>query len=204
MACKKIKKTIKIITSGLLIGSIFISNFAAAKPVTRKSFVMELGQVTFDAQTAKTEGVEDSANFFRFAYGQQKKSVVYSLGFSGFMYKDNESFKQDVVDQSGNQSTADTSTGTFNAYAEGGYILKMHNSFNADLLAGYEQVLQSSRSIPNCTNCSSEDIKIKAGVYVSSRLGYEWNNGFKMSLSYRQYISGDVENALALNSIWHF
>lgn len=155
-----------------------------------------LGQASIDGQKAFAGGVEDSALYIRLGVEFQRSSWLYGVGLSGLLYDDNAEFSQTVRDLSGNISTADSSANAFDLYGEVGYRYLLATRSYLDFMTGYEQVLTSGRSIPNCSNCYDEDIDIDSGFYLMPRLQFETEGGFTFSFMYRQYVTGDLESAV--------
>ncbi|MGD8569563.1 MAG: porin family protein [Gammaproteobacteria bacterium] len=165
----------------------------------KSGFSFALGQVNVDSTIATQERVEDTATYLRFAWEGQTNAMLYAVGISGFLYSDNDQFSQRVVDNFGNRSTAESDASAFSLYGETGMSYRIGTSASADLLGGYEFVIDSSRSIPNCSGCASEDIDIAAGAFVAPRLSFQTSDRFKLSFSYFQYLTGDINNAFSLN-----
>ncbi len=194
----------KILKNTIAVTTICFSSITVINANEQSYFAVELGQVKFDEAVANKEGINTTANTFRFS--MEKKYTVWTVagGIAGFLYGDNENFKQSVVDQFGNQSTASSSSSSINIFVEGGYSYAITDAVSVDALAGHEHLISSSRSISNCSTCSSSDINVTGGFYLNPRVSYQWDNGLKMSLVYRQYLSGDIENAFGLNGAWKF
>lgn len=198
-----VNKVIKNLTAvSILCLSGVTTAFADGNEKTVMAF--ELGQVKFNEATARQEGIKNSATFIRLAAEKQSGIWLFGGGFAGFFYSDNESFKQNVVDQFGNRTTAKSTSNSTNLFAEAGLTYAISNKLSSDILLGYELMMSSSRSIDKCSNCTTDKIKVKAGSYISPRLAYEWDNVFKLSLVYRSFLSGDVKSALGLNAAFYF
>lgn len=163
-----------------------------------------IGQVAIDSASATRGKIKDSATYIRLAVEGRSQGWLYGGGISGYFYSDKNKFSQGVEDQFGNRSTEDSSASAVNLYGEAGIAYPVSASMSADFLAGYEFVAESSRAISNCTDCASEDIDVDAGVYVAPRIRYQVGDKFTMSLSYQQYLTGDVENAIALYFGWTY
>ena len=163
----------------------------------RLAWFAGLGQANIDGEEAFGQGIEDSALYIRLGLEFQRSSWLYGFGLSGLIYDDNAEFSQTVRDQFGNISTADSSAEAFDLYGEVGYRYMFSTATYLDFFTGYEQVLTSGRSISNCTDCYDDDIDIDSGLYLMPRLQFETQGGYIFSLSYRQYLSGDLENAIA-------
>ena len=166
------------------------------------SIYLSLGKVSFDAKKASDAKIDDTATYIRFGGEVENDSLIYGGGMSLFQYRDGAGFDQYVQDLSGNTSTASSSASSFNIYGEMGYAFVTSTGFRADLIGGYEHILESSRSIPNCSDCKKDNIDIKSGLYVSPRLRYVSNFGntghYTITLSYSKGIGGDVQNATML------
>ncbi len=166
--------------------------------------VVEFGQIKINEQVANVEGINNSAN--RIRVGAQKKYVNWNFsgGLGGFLYSDRQGFSQNVVDQFGNQSTASSSSSATNVYFDVGYSYALSSEFLVNLQTGYEHVASSSRKIANCQSCSKVTINVKAGTYIAPRIAYQLGRALKLSLVYRQFLSGDIKSDLAFNMAWRF
>lgn len=164
---------------------------------------LSFGQATLDSDKATQEKITDSAKYLRLAGEGIKNNLMFGGGFSAYFYSDNADFSQYVQDQFGNQSTANSTADANNLFGEAGYTLNISNNLRMDLLAGYEYIFTSSRSIDNCSNCTKEDINIKSGAYLHPRLSFQSTkdpSGFlyEVGLSYAKSFTGDVKNVLML------
>ncbi len=168
------------------------------------SWYVSLGEISFDSEVASQEGVKDTATYFRAAWEGQSNAILYAVGLSGYFYSDRQSFSQTVEDSSGSISTERSSAEAVNLYFEGGYSHSLSKNLSAEILGGYELVLQSERSISYCSNCSSSDIDIDGGLYTTPRIKFTADNGFTLALSYHVYLSGDVENAASISLGWSY
>lgn len=157
-----------------------------------------LGSASLDSQAAAEEGIEDSALYIRLGVEFQRSHILYGVGLSGLFYDDNAEFSQTVEDLFGDVSTEDSTAEAFDLFGEVGYRYMLSAGSYMDFFGGYEHVLSSERSISNCSNCFEEDIDIESGVYLMPRYQYETEGGYLFTLLYRQYVSGDMENAIAL------
>jgi len=166
------------------------------------SIYLSLGTANFNSKQASNEKIDDSATEIRIGGELQNQYMIYGGGMSVYQYKDGAGFSQYVQDLSGNTSTASSDASSFNLYGEFGYALNLSPAFRVDLMGGYEHILESSRSIPNCSNCDKKKIDIKSGLYFSPRLRYVADTGnaghILFVLSYSKGVSTDIENAILL------
>ena len=155
-----------------------------------------VGQVNFDSPVAVQEGIEDDALYWKLGVEYQENNYIIGGGFSIFSYSDDESFSQLVEDVFGDTSREESSAEAFNLFVEGGYKFDLGSGFSLALLAGFEAVLSSERSIDFCSDCIEEDIDIESGFYVAPRITYQFSNNIVVSGTFQQHLQGDVENSV--------
>ncbi len=156
-----------------------------------------LEQVNIDNNKARSEGVDDTA----YAIGFSADYIINqylsaSLGSSIIIYDDEESFTETVqvvggIDD-GDIETADSSANAIQIYAGLGPQFFFGNKSNAYFKAhaGLSNILQSERSIGNCSDCREEDIDIDSGAYIQASLGYQFKK-LNFSAQYTQYANED-------------
>ena len=166
--------------------------------VSTSSVYGSLGMSSIDSQVASTEGVDDSATYFRFGWEKQQTSLIYGFGISGLLYDDDESFSQRVEDFTGDQFDEGSSASGIALLGEVGYRHVLNGFVQLDGILGLEYMMSSSRGIDNCRNCYSEDIEVDSGVYVSPRVIFKTDRSFYFGMDYRVYLSGDIENGVTL------
>jgi len=166
------------------------------------SIYLTYGKVNFDPKQANQENVDPSASYIRLGGEYREDNGIFGGGMSIFSYNDSAGFQQYVQDQYGNVTTASSNASSVNLYGEIGYTASLTDSLRADLLGGYELVVESNRSIPSCSNCDKEAIDIKSGLYVTPRLGlngdFSGRGHWEITLSYAKGIGGNVENITML------
>jgi len=150
-------------------------------------------------EAAKREYLDTSAEYYNLGWQGKNEELIVEAGFNIINYDDKYGFSQVVEDTSGNASTADSIAQSFTMNLGGGYSYEFAPQFSLELVGGYEGFMSSSRSIPNCSNCSESDFDMSGGLYVLPRVKFTSNNGFLIALAYHRYLSGDLESALALN-----
>lgn len=161
-----------------------------------------LGRLTLDIESANREGIERLANHIRIGADiRAKKPLIFSAGLSGYAYDDNEQFTQSVRNVAGIESDVSSTADATNAYAEAGIALRPFEAMTLDLMAGYEHVFSSSRSIEHCSNCRSGKIDIHGGVYLAPSVRVYISHGITLSLTYQQRYSGDIENGYYMSII---
>lgn len=196
---------IKKMMMGCCALSLSFSVFAVdtAKPATTpvapgSAIYLALGKVTIDSEAANKENIKDTASYIRLGFEILRNPWLFGGGLSGIFYSDEVGFSQTVVDQFGTVSKAESSADSFNLYGESGYSYSLANFLKVELLAGYELVLSSSRSIANCSNCASQDIEIDAGFYLNPRIRFVIKNNYTLSLSAHKFMVGDLKNVFSL------
>lgn len=167
-----------------------------AQQTTRMYF--GLGRASFDDAVVQ-EGIDTTATSWRFGMERQTGNLLIGGGLSGFLYKDNESFSQDVTSTFGSDSRADSSATAYSLYFEGGYSHSLNDKVSLGLLGGMELVLSSTRGIGNCTNCYEEDIDVSSGLYIQPRINIDINSDWYWGASYNQYLGGDAKNNFMVN-----
>jgi len=195
---------IKQMLTGLCAFTLSFSVFAAgeATPNTTRAaptggMFAAFGKMSIDSAVADKENIKDSASYFRMGGEFTPHPWIFGGGIAGIFYSDSSGFSQRVQDQYGTVTNAKSTADSFNLFGEAGYSYSLVETFKVELLAGYELVLSSSRKIDSCADCASEDIDVKAGLYVSPRIKLLVNN-FYISLTAQQFIAGDVKNAFFL------
>ena len=134
------------------------------------------GLIMLDDKKAKKEGVEDSAPYLKPGFELYRSSWLFGGGLSIIFYDDNQEFKQAVEDFTGDTSVEESSAFATDIYAEVGYRHEFSDHLYLDVIGGYEYMLQSDRSISNCSNCFEEDIDLSAGLYLAPRLQLKKKN----------------------------
>lgn len=160
-----------------------------------------LGSVSFDPQVAASMAaqIDDSAFALEFGYERRLKSgFVWGAGINFYSYSDNAGFSVITESQFGSVKRSDSDASAFTGFGELGYSFTPNKKVALSLMAGYERVFTSSRSISNCRNCPSEDIDIDAGAYLTPKVVYTFDNNWTLGLSYNGYVSGDIDNMVML------
>ncbi|WP_028885090.1 porin family protein [Teredinibacter turnerae] len=168
--------------------------------------LLSIGQVSFDSELAAREGVDDSALYVVAGWeGRYRSNLIVGAGISLYDYSDNEAFEQ-LTESSwgGNERNSSSSATAYNLYGELGYGVDLAPTVSLDLLAGYEMVLSSERSISYCSDCYSEDIEIDSGLFVAPRLRFKPWEHWVIALSYQSYLTGDVESSAQISTGYVF
>lgn len=169
-----------------------------------------LAMLSIDEDTARTQGVDDSAYLIGFEGNYRQSSWVTTLGMDIVVYDDNEEFSQTVVGDGlfndGDVSVESSSaTGVLLSVATG-YEWRFTESNDVSVLvqAGYSQMFASDRSIDNCEDCYSEDIDVDGGLFAAVSL-MKSNENFDIGLYFQQYLTGDgLDNGLGLRFSLHY
>ena len=169
-----------------------------APPSISHTLIANIAHIGLDSKTATAEGIEDSATVLRLGWEGQMNNWLFGGGLGFLIYSDNESFSQTTRDTFGDVDDSDSSADALTLYGEAGYSFPFGSGFSFDLAAGVEVITGSKRSIANCRDCRSEDIEIDGGFYIAPELSYTNNGKYKFSLSYQNYLSGDLESGIAL------
>ena len=189
-----------------LILSIFFTSAAFAqqnqdeqRDYRQWAFTFSIANTTLDSEQAAREGIDDTALAFLFALDYRNKRTIFGGGVRLLTYDDNASFRQDTT--GGEMSS---SASAFTLFGEAGYRFPLHKHVSFDIVAGIEFILESERSIDNCTDCFSDDIDIESGPYLSPRLAFKLNENWLLGVTYEQYFSGDLENNVSASIGYKF
>lgn len=174
----------------------------APSEIPMSGFYFSLGKANFDSQTAREEGIGDSATMLRLMWEGQKSQLVYGAGMGIYLYDDKAEFSQLVEDSFGDVDNAESSATGITAIGEIGYAKPLNAQVSMEAVGGVELMLSSDRSIGNCSNCYSEDIDIGGGLYVMPRIRFSSAGTFNFSLSYQHFLSGDIESTVAAHFSW--
>ncbi|MEW6990264.1 outer membrane beta-barrel protein [Colwelliaceae bacterium 6441] len=197
--------------NALLISAVLISTKALAfdenlpleSNELQHRYYFSLGTTNIDSEVADQELIDDSATYIRIGWEGKKQlennAIIFGAGISGLLYSDNAKFKQEVKSTFGKHSTASSSAESFGAYAELGYYHSLNERADLGVFAGYDFAFSSSRSISNCSDCKSEDIDVDTGLYIMPKVKFAINQNWSLSLGYHHYLSGDVENTIAIS-----
>ncbi len=158
--------------------------------------------VTFDEAVADEQYVDSSALQFNFdAEYFFTDTLSGVVGFGIISYDDNNSFSQETENvYGGDEQTSDSSANGIPFYFDLGYTHFWDSSLPTYFTArgGYATMLDSERSIDNCSDCYSEDIEIDAGAYAQVGVGVNLARFFTLGVYYKTYLSGDMEDAAGL------
>lgn len=158
--------------------------------------------LSFDEAVADQEFVDSSALAFNFdAEYFFTGNFSGAAGFGIISYDDNNSFSQETESvYGGDVDTSDSSATGIPFYFDAGYTHFWNSELPTfvTLRGGYATMLESERSISNCSDCYAEDIEIDGGAYAMAGVGVNLARIFSMGLYYKAYLSGDMENAVGL------
>lgn len=159
-----------------------------------------LGQVNFDSEAAGREGVETSATSFGgYAEFQTDALVAFSMGGEFILYDDNEEFTQlveyeDIFGDSDGTGSESSDAMAIHLFADVGPRWKFGGGYLA-VAGGFSSAVYSERSISNCVDCYAEDIELDGGGYVKLAGGFK-AGVINLGLLYRNFVSGDLDNAI--------
>lgn len=165
--------------------------------------------LAIDSEVAAKEKVRDSATAFNFEvdYYTADKPFELHLGLSLLQYGDHDEFSQyGCYEWGGDCESKSSDASAMQIY--GDYGLKKRFGPNKGgfytLRGGFSAILGSERSIDNCKNCYSEDIDVSGGLYGLAGVGFNATQNFSMGLNYKQYFSGDLDSAFAIDLRWAY
>ena len=165
-------------------------------------FSVFAGHESLDSEAAWLEYIEDNAWNIGVTADYAKGRWLTSLGLTFVNYRDDAGFSQRTRDGYGNVSNSDsTASGMVLSFAFGP---KWHFGENQNVMvftqAGLGLMIDSSRGIPNCSNCYEEDIDINSGGFAKVGILRNSASAGAFGISYAQYLSGDMKSTL--NFIW--
>lgn len=168
--------------------------------------------LAIDSEVAKKQKVRDSATAFNFGadYYMAEKPYEFHFGFSLVQYGDHNQFSEYGCYEGGwndgdcESKKADASA--IQAYGDFG-LRKRFGPSNGGfytLRGGFSTLFASERAVSNCDGCRSEDIDVAGGLYGLAGIGFNATKSFSMGLNYKQYLSGDLDSAFALDLRWAY
>ncbi len=157
----------------------------------------------FDKEQSYIQGIDDSAFSLVLAGDYIEAGYRTSLFLEMYMYDDKYGFSQ-WVEGDGWFNDGDLSQQSSDATGVSlGLVFGPQWRFGADqqtvayVQGGFDAMLSSERGISSCSNCYSEDIKLKGGALVQA--GVERNVGsFTLGLVARSHLSGDLGSSFGV------
>lgn len=154
------------------------------------------GTLTINEESARREGIEADAWMIGGHANYDTEYLLTSLGLEFIGYDDNAGFTQETEDSYGNRETSSSSANAFALSAALGPKYQFGPDKDTMIYgqAGALGLFASERSIGNCTDCYSEDIDLKGGLFF--KVGFMQNAGpVALGVTYTQYAgSDDLEN----------
>lgn len=155
-----------------------------------------VGNTAINKQVAKTEKVGESALTFGFTADYEKGPLLSSIGMSFLTFEDKAGFSQDTT---GGEKDSSASGMQLTAATGGLWRLGSDKSIVLSAQAGLGLMVESSRSISYCSDCSEEKIDISSGVFGKVSALKNINQSFAMGLSYTRYFgTDDLDSEVAL------
>jgi len=182
------------------------SSYQASQPEnkSKRSFYLTYNSTSLSTGVTEAQGLDDDAGMLEL--GVSLTAVTgfgVSMGIGFLNLEDNESFSSVVVDDSGFVKVAESEADAIPINAEFFYENPMSNNqrWQYRVGAGYTAITNANREITQCNNCFAQDLEIDGGRYISASVA--WRTFLKpkssrIGLSYRQYLSGDLENSVML------
>ena len=150
-----------------------------------------------------SQGLGDSATSFGVSFDQLKGDIYTSFLVNVLNLDDNEGFSQNVIGSgTGNSGQRSTEKSTATASLLGAAIGKAwfvnNNKSMFYAQGGFNLIAESSRNIPNCSNCSGVDLDIDGGLFT--RFGANvFLDGFTLGAFTIISLSGDVDNNFGIS-----
>ncbi len=167
----------------------------------------QLGVINFDNDTARQQGIDNSAVILSgYAEFQSDALVAISMGMEYLDYDDHEEFSQrvewdGVFGSSGDTHVESSDAYGFFAYADAGPRWKFGTNKNSYVTTaiGLNTAITSERTILNCADCYAEDIDIDGGGYVKLAIGTKLG-AVNVGLLYREFLndSSGMDNTMYL------
>lgn len=157
------------------------------------SFGAHIGTNTLDSEAAESAYIEDTAWSIGGSANYSRGRWLTSMGISILIYDDNASFSQWTEDYFGDEGYSDSSaTGAQVFFAFGPkWHFGEYQDFVVITQAGAGAIFESSRSIPNCSNCYEEDIDIDSGVFLKAAFMQNTTSAGAFGIGFTEYLSGD-------------
>lgn len=158
--------------------------------------------LTFDEVVATEQFVDSSALSFNLE-GEYffNEKISSAVGFGFIHYDDNNGFSQQTESVfGGGQETSESSAVGIPFYFDAGYTRFSGTELPAyvTLRGGYSYMVESERSIGNCSDCKTQDIEIDGGAYALAGAGLNLFRSFSLGVYYKRYFSGDMDDAVGL------
>ena len=166
------------------------------------SMGLTLGLASLNPELS-SQGLGDSATSFGVSFDQLKGDIYTSFLVNVLNLDDNEGYSRNVIGNGiGNSGQRSTEKSTATASLLGAAIGKAWfvNNNKSMLYAqgGFNLVAESSRNIPNCSNCGSVDLDIDSGLFT--RFGANvFLDGFTLGAFTIISLSGDVDNNFGIS-----
>lgn len=156
-------------------------------------FGAHTGVITLDSEAAGNAWIEDTAWNIGGSANYSRGRWLTSMGISILIYDDNASFSQWTEDYFGDEGYSDSSaTGAQVFFAFGPkWHFGEYQDFVVITQAGAGAIFESSRSIPNCSNCYEEDIDIDSGVFLKAAFMQNTTSAGAFGIGFTEYLSGD-------------
>ncbi len=131
-----------------------------------------------------------------------------TIGMSFLFYDDKAGFSETVQNTSTKEiKTASSDASALPLYGDLGYKKFIRGEKSESYLTarlGMSVLLDSSREIANCTNCTEQDIDISGGVYATLGAGFKVGETWGMGIHYKNYFSGDITNVIGFSITWGY
>lgn len=189
-------KTLSLLSLALASSAFAADPAPKAQAYSGWSWSAHVGTLSIDSKVAQAQGIDDSAWVIGLAAERYSSdsSMTFLIGADFIGYGDNYSFSQNT-----NKGEKDSDASGAMLYAEFGPRVPFGkddtNYFIAH--AGVSGMISSERGISYCSDCYSEDIEVKGGLYGVLGVGHRFDS-FDLGLQFQQYFSGDLDNSLRL------
>jgi len=177
----------------------FSTEVLASPPQGEWRLSLEADYHTLSPEVRAAQGLGRAAGGIDFAttyYFAPQFAVKLGFGFGGIA--DDGSYAMTLTSNRGDTDTFNTSIDWSSFFTEAFYQSPERRSgFGYRAGLGYTLIPDTERTIDICGNCPTDTISLDGGVFLSASAFHQYKIG-KLGLSFRQYLSGDVQTGTML------
>lgn len=169
--------------------------------------------LAIDSAVAKKEKIRDSATAFNLGadYYMADKPFEFHMGLSLIQYGDHAEFEVhgcwEGGFRDGDCGSEKSDASAMQVFGDFGLRKRFGPNFGGfyTVRGGYGAIFGSERAVDNCKGvCGGSDIDVSGGLYGLVGIGFNATKSFSMGLNYKQYLSGDLDSAFALDLRWAY
>jgi hypothetical protein len=203
----------KIFTTAIVIGHLLLVSFAvnlyaqtSSKSGIHSITTVNVEHLGLNPDSAKELGLGKYANSINLSYRRANidNGRLLNMGVGLVYYDDNAQFNE-TVNINGTSATDNRNSQVQSLSVEADYgLLKLmgaQRNHYWTLRGGYTGLPFGKRTTKKsneiCSGCREENVNIKGGAYGVIGIGHYFEKA-ELSLEYRQYVSGDLNNSIRL------